>query len=165
MVKLSHVGIGSLVFMAIFGSLRSVHAQGVSAHELFEERIKPIFASPNPSSCVECHLAGVDLKDYILPSAEATFANLRDLKLIDMKRPNESRILELIGMKPDGAKGQSINHMTQKMRDAEYKAFADWIEASVADESMRQLPAFIQRDRDLQFRINQQVILSQEPGK
>ena len=29
--------------------------------EVFEQRIMPIFKSPNPSSCTECHLAGVDL--------------------------------------------------------------------------------------------------------
>jgi hypothetical protein len=36
--------------------------------EIFQQRIMPIFQSPNPSSCVQCHLAGVDLKNYILPS-------------------------------------------------------------------------------------------------
>ena len=46
--------------------------------EVFEKRISPIFKSPNPSSCVQCHLAGVDLKDYILPDAEQTFRSLRD---------------------------------------------------------------------------------------
>ena len=46
--------------------------------EVFEKRIVPIFKSPNPLSCVQCHLAGVDLKDYILPDAEKTFRSLRD---------------------------------------------------------------------------------------
>ena len=43
--------------------------------EIFERRIMPIFKSDKPSSCVECHLAGVDLKDYILDSAEKTGAS------------------------------------------------------------------------------------------
>ena len=49
-----------------------------SAEELFNQRILPIFRSPQPSSCVQCHLAGVDLKNYILPSQEKTFVSLRD---------------------------------------------------------------------------------------
>ena len=38
-----------------------------SPQSVFEQRIMPIFKSPNPSSCVQCHLAGVDIKNYILP--------------------------------------------------------------------------------------------------
>src|SRR5262245_57106413 len=53
-----------------------------SPQEIFERRIVPIFKSPNPSSCTQCHLAGVDLKDYILPSHEKTFLSLRDQGLI-----------------------------------------------------------------------------------
>ena len=45
-------------------------AEDASPKEVFEKRILPIFKSPNPSSCVQCHLAGVDLKNYILPSHE-----------------------------------------------------------------------------------------------
>ena len=46
------------------------------ALQLFEERIMPIFKSPNPSSCVQCHLSSVDIKDYILPSHTDTFIAL-----------------------------------------------------------------------------------------
>ena len=56
------------------------------AQTVFERRILPIFKSPNPSSCTECHLAGVDLKNYILPSHEKTFLSLRDQGLIDLDR-------------------------------------------------------------------------------
>ena len=31
---------------------------GPTPKEVFEKRILPIFKSPNPSSCVQCHLAG-----------------------------------------------------------------------------------------------------------
>jgi hypothetical protein len=37
---------------------------------LFEKRILPIFQSPKPSSCSECHLSGVDLKEYIRPTQQ-----------------------------------------------------------------------------------------------
>src|SRR5215204_3469113 len=49
-----------------------------SAAKVFEERILPIFKSPDPSSCARCHLTSVDIKDYILPSAKDTFLALRD---------------------------------------------------------------------------------------
>src|SRR5579864_2170939 len=64
-----------------------------TARQVFEQRIVPIFKSPNPSSCVQCHLAGVDLKNYIRPSQEQTFASLRDQGLIDLNAPEKSKIL------------------------------------------------------------------------
>ena len=65
---------------------------GPTPAAIFEKRILPIFKSPQPSSCVDCHLAGVDLKNYILPSHEKTFLSLRDQGLIDLAKPDESRI-------------------------------------------------------------------------
>lgn len=69
----------------------SVHSADATPAQVFETRILPIFKSPNPSSCVQCHLAGVDLKDYILPSAENTFRSLRDQGLIDLAAPRSRR--------------------------------------------------------------------------
>ncbi|MDP6443090.1 MAG: hypothetical protein QGG36_22515 [Pirellulaceae bacterium] len=100
-----------------------------SALDLFEQRIMPIFKSPNPSSCVQCHLSSVDLKDYILPSHEKTFLSLRDQGLIDLEAPEKSKILKLIGMgKKDPDEGARLIH--KKTRQAEYEAFAAWIKAS-----------------------------------
>lgn len=65
---------------------------------MFERRILPIFKSLSASSCIECHLAGVDLKNYILPSHENTFLSLRDPGLIDLENPSDSKILRLIAM-------------------------------------------------------------------
>src|SRR5262245_2707990 len=90
--------------------------------EVFEKRRMPIFKSPNPSSCVQCHLSGVDLKDYILPSHEDTFASLRDRGLIDLDAPEKSKILALIQM-GEGEKGATA--IQEKARKAEYEAFAD----------------------------------------
>src|SRR6478752_3052637 len=78
-----------------------------SPEKVFETRILPIFKSPNPSSCVQCHLAGVDIKDYILPSAEKTFRSLRDQGLIDLASPEKSKILRLIDMGANG-KGSGV---------------------------------------------------------
>lgn len=96
---------------------------------IFDERIMPIFRSPDPSSCVQCHLSSVDLKNYILPSHEQTFVSLRDQGLIDLKQPEKSKILQLIEMgDQDADKGAQMIHA--KMRNAEREAFVAWIKAS-----------------------------------
>jgi hypothetical protein len=109
-----------------------------SPKEVFEKRILPIFKSPDPSSCVQCHLAGVDLKNYILPSHEKTFLSLRDQGLIDLDQPRNSKILRLIRMGDEDKSPASLIH--KKTRQAEYEAFADWIERSAADPALRSLP-------------------------
>ncbi len=104
--------------------------------DVFEQRIMPIFNSPDPSSCVQCHLSSVDLKDYIRPSCRETFFALRDQGLVDVDRPQESKILHLIAMgesDPDSL-AQRIH---AKSREAEYKAFAAWIEACCKDPELR----------------------------
>ncbi len=111
-----------------------------AAIDLFNQRIMPIFRSPNPSSCVQCHLSSVDLKSYILPSHEETFLSLRDQGLIDLDSPADSKILKLISMgEKDADKGARLIH--EKTRQAEYDAFAAWIEACCADASLRSKPA------------------------
>jgi hypothetical protein len=57
---------------------------------VFARRILPIFQSPEPSSCTACHLGGVDLKNYILPTSEKTFLSLRDQGLVDLDQPEKS---------------------------------------------------------------------------
>ena len=106
--------------------------------EVFEKRLLPIFESPDPSSCVQCHLAGVDIKNYILPSHEDTFVSLRDQGLIDLDSPEKSKILALIQM-GEGEKGKATQ-IQEKARKAEYEAFADWVKTSVADPKLRDLP-------------------------
>ena len=106
-----------------------------NAQTVFERRILPIFNSPNPSSCTECHLAGVDLKNYILPSHEKTFLSLRDQGLIDFENPADSKILRLIAM--GGGTNQGAALISAKVREAELAAFADWIQASARDPKLR----------------------------
>src|SRR5688572_19797135 len=105
---------------------------------IFEQRIIPIFKSPNPSSCMECHLAGVDLKNYILPSHEKTFLSLRDQGLIDLDNPADSKILRLIAMGSSTNQGASL--ISAKVREAEHAAFTDWIKESARDVKLRKAP-------------------------
>jgi hypothetical protein len=126
-----------LTVMATSSVLRAA-GEEASPKAVFEKRIMPIFKSPNPSSCVQCHLAGVDLKNYILPDHEKTFVSLREQGLIDLDKPEESKILKLIGMGGADPKGAAL--ISQKAREAELAAFAEWIKASAADPKLRELP-------------------------
>lgn len=119
--------------------LASSIARADTPREVFEKRLAPIFRSPTPSSCVQCHLAGVDLKNYIRPSHEETFVVLRDQGLIDLDNPEKSKILQLIQMGAEDKAGAALIH--QKNRTAEYEAFAVWIKGSAADPALRNLPA------------------------
>jgi hypothetical protein len=110
--------------------------------EVFEKRLVPIFKSPNPSSCVQCHLTGVDLKDYILPDAEKTFRSLRDQGLIDLDAPEKSKIVKLIDM-GGGAKGPAVH---AKARAAEREAFLAWISACAKDPALRGAPKLDAKD-------------------
>jgi len=112
--------------------------------EVFEKRIVPIFKSPNPSSCVQCHLAGVDLKDYILPDAEKTFRSLRDQGLIDLDAPEKSKIVKLIDM---GGNAKGPNAVNAKLRVAERDAFVAWIKACAADPKLKVAPKLDEKDR------------------
>lgn len=105
------------------------------AQAVFERRILPIFKSPNPSSCAECHLAGVDLKNYILPSHEKTFLSLRDQGLVDMADPANSKILRFIAR--GGGTNQGAALISAKVRAAELAAFTEWITASARDPRLR----------------------------
>lgn len=107
--------------------------------DLFEQRIMPIFRSSEPSSCIQCHLASVDLKDYIRPSHEETFLSLRDQGLIDTANPSESKILKLIKM-GDGDNDLQAKRIHEKNRQAELDAFAAWIAACCKDETLVDRP-------------------------
>ena len=102
------VHVALLVALAGVAKTPATHVAGSpmdagSPEQVFEQRIVPIFKSPNPSSCAQCHLAAVDLKDYILPSAKDTFLALRDQGLIDLDKPGNSKILKFIRAGPTTA--------------------------------------------------------------
>jgi len=143
----------SATFLAVpAGATIGAAAEGDPAAALFERRIMPIFKSPNPSSCTQCHLAGVELKNYILPSSEKTFLSLRDQELIDLVEPANSKILKLINMRDaqNGDGGQSgANLIHEKTRQAEYEAFAEWIKACAADATLVGLPKLKDAERAL----------------
>jgi hypothetical protein len=100
---------------------------------IFERRILPILNSPKPSSCAECHLSGVDLKDYLRHNPYETFAALNDAGLIDLKQPKQSKLLQFISRKPE-----LPSLVSAKVREEELAAFTVWIEAAAADPQFRE---------------------------
>ena len=111
-----------------------------SAEDLFNSRITPIFRSADPSSCVQCHLSSVDLKEYILPSHEKTFLSLRDQGLINVENPDQSKILTLIKMgEKDLDEGAKLIHADTRQKELE--AFSAWINACCADQALLSQPA------------------------
>src|SRR5262245_4396728 len=105
-----------------------------SSRAVFERRILPLMRTADPSSCAECHLGSVALKDYLAPTEEKTFQSLRDQGLIDLAKPDDSRILKLIRMAPPKS-----TLVAQKVRDQELSAFRDWLNAAVADPRFKSL--------------------------
>jgi hypothetical protein len=129
----------AVLMLGVGPSVISADEPDANAIDVFNQRILPIFRSPNPSSCVQCHLASVDLKQYILPSHEQTFVSLRDQGLINLDAPDQSKILTLIRMgDKDADVGAKLIH--EKTRKAEYRAFAAWVKACCNDERLRSLP-------------------------
>ena len=104
---------------------------GTSAREVFKQRILPIFRSSKPSSCTECHLGAVDLKDYISRDQAQTFASLRKAGLVNLDNPDESKILTLIQMSE-----KESSPLTREMRIKEYEAFQAWLREAVKDPAL-----------------------------
>ena len=128
----------AVAVLLLVAAAAALRADDPTPQQVFEKRIMPIFKSPNPSSCTQCHLAAVDLKNYILPSSEKTFTSLRDQGLIDLDSPEKSKILQLIQM---GEKDRSPAALiSAKTRQAEYDAFAEWIKAGARDPKLRDRP-------------------------
>ncbi|MGC1272325.1 MAG: hypothetical protein WBC44_01355 [Planctomycetaceae bacterium] len=101
------------------------------ALSIFERRLLPIFKSPKPSSCSECHLSGVDLKDYIRPTQAETFSALVRAGLVDARKPDRSKILTFIGRRPE-----TPNLITEQVRKEEYEAFRSWLNAAVREPEL-----------------------------
>tara|TARA_R110002049_G_scaffold4601_5_gene32184 strand:+ start:257165 stop:258535 length:1371 start_codon:yes stop_codon:yes gene_type:complete len=125
-----------LVLVAAFYAFaESTNAEDTDPAAVFEQRIMPIFRSPNPSSCLQCHLSSVDLKDYIRPSSRETFLSLRDQGLINLEEPEDSKILHLIAMgesDPDSL----AKRIHAKNRKIEYDSFTAWVKSCCKDLSL-----------------------------
>lgn len=116
------------VFLGLFAT-STVHAE--DALSVFKRRILPIMNSPKKSSCTECHLSGVELKNYIHSDQATTFAALRRDGLIDVKNPAKSKILTFIARKP-----KKPNPISEKIRQKELQAFQAWLKEAARDPKL-----------------------------
>lgn len=102
-----------------------------SSLQVFEQRILPILQADKPSSCAECHLSGVDLKDYIRADQGQMFAALVEKQLIDVENPEQSKLLTFIARSPD-----KPSLMSDAARKQELEAFRQWIKVAVKDPGL-----------------------------
>ncbi|MBC8289725.1 MAG: hypothetical protein H8E37_05355, partial [Planctomycetes bacterium] len=105
--------------------------EGATASTIFSRRILPILKSDESSSCTQCHFAGVELRDFILEDQAKTFASLKAAGMIDVDKPDESKILRFIGRKPEKS-----SSLMDKVRDQELIAFRAWIRAAVKEPEL-----------------------------
>jgi hypothetical protein len=117
-----------LSFAVHFFALVGLVTAADTASEIFTRRILPLAKAEKPSSCVECHAAGVDLAQYIQSDANSTFAALRAAGLVNPEQPERSKLLEFIARAPE--KG---NPITAKLRAEELAAFRTWIVAAAKE--------------------------------
>ena len=103
----------------------------VAPATIFANRILPILKADNSSSCTECHFSGVELSDYIHEDQAETFASLRAGGLIDVGRPDESKILKFIGRH-----SENPDPLIENVRQTEFTAFRTWIRAAVKDPDL-----------------------------
>src|SRR6478609_1351504 len=96
-----------------------------SASDIFSRRILPLAKADKPSSCAECHAAGVDLSQYIKNDAVETFVALRSAGLVNVDQPEKSKLLEFIARAPEKA-----DPLIARLRGEELAAFRTWITAA-----------------------------------
>ena len=101
------------------------------AGTIFARRILPILQADNSSSCTECHFAGVELRDFILEDQASTFASLKASGMINVDKPDESKLLRFIGRKPE-----KPDPLIEKVRQTELVAFQAWIRAAVREPEL-----------------------------
>ncbi|HEY2412519.1 MAG TPA: hypothetical protein VGI40_09770 [Pirellulaceae bacterium] len=106
-----------------------------TASDIFSRRILPLAKADKPSSCAECHAAGVDLSQYIKSDAATTFAALRAAGLVNAEQPEKSKLLEFIALAPE--KGDAS---IAKLRAEELAAFRTWITAAAKDPQIASAP-------------------------
>jgi hypothetical protein len=119
------------VFLALALGVHDVRSADESAADIFARRILPLGKADKPSSCAECHAAGVDLSQYIKQDAAATFVALRSAGLVNAEQPEKSKLLEFIARAPE--KGDPV---IAKLRADELSAFRAWITAAAKDPKL-----------------------------
>jgi len=138
----------AVVFGTIFVCILPPASCAESAHEIYARRVLPLLESKDKSSCTECHLRGVELKDFLSTDPAKTFSELRGRGWIDTREPEKSKLLAFISRAPEAG-----DPLLEKVRTAESSALREWIIAAVADPLLleQSLPKNTDLDLPLEF--------------
>lgn len=97
--------------------------------ELYERRIAPLLADDRPSTCNQCHLAGVELSAYVQATPCETMACMVEQGIVDLDDPEASVVLAWIERAtPSGG-------ITEHTIDSERAAMLEWIEHTASCEA------------------------------
>jgi hypothetical protein len=90
---------------------------------LYQRKIAPLLEADEPTSCNECHLAGIDLGIYAQADACATMACMVDRGIVDLDEPDASLVLEwILRAKP------ASTLIDEEDIAREHDAMLEWIE-------------------------------------
>jgi hypothetical protein len=90
--------------------------------ETYERYVEPLMTDAHPSTCNDCHLAGVDLGMFIQDEPCASMACLVDMGWVDLSEPEASQVLDFI------MQGESDSSLiTDEVVQREYDGFLEWI--------------------------------------
>jgi hypothetical protein len=106
-----------------------------SPSEIYQRRILPLLRSPEASSCSDCHLQGIDLKQFLHSDPQRTFVELRARGWIDVENPEKSKLLEFISKQPEDS-----SEIQSKVRNAEFDSMKAWLVAAASDPDMLAVP-------------------------
>lgn len=111
---------GGTVTVADTGEAQECSTSDLSA--TWERYIAPLLTDAHPSSCNECHLAGVDLGMFIQDEPCASMACLVDVGWADLDDPESSRVLDFI------LQGEPASELiTDDVIQREHDGFLEWI--------------------------------------
>jgi len=89
----------------------------------YEKRIAPLLDEERPSSCNQCHLAGVDLSVWLKETPCQTMACMEAEGLVDLDDPPSSLVLTWIGRAKPESEG-----ITASVIEQERMGMLEWIE-------------------------------------
>lgn len=122
--------VGTFTLFVLAGVVRAE-----SPSEIYQRRVIPLLRSEASSSCSECHLRGVHLKEFLYEDQQRTFAELRSRGWIDVEHPDRSKLLSLIARASD-----SPSPIQTEVRQKELAALRAWIHAASSDQALIAVP-------------------------
>ena len=93
--------------------------------DVYARWVEPVMTDAHPSSCNECHMAGVDLSMVVQDTPCQSMACMEEIGWVDFSNPETSQVLAFI------AQDEDVSELvTDVTRQNEYDGFLEWIEWS-----------------------------------